>query len=492
MRFSLFSKILFWVLLNLLCLGGILLFIFNLDFRFSPRSPFFRESANRIEAVSRLISDEISDKTRDERDQILAKYAEVYKVEFFVFDQNNNQIAGRSENIPAAVVNRLKEFQVEMPPFESRPPPPQRRFDDDRRPPRPLPPRGGRPPFFLTTSDPTLYWTGSPIVIFENNQTPARAVLLTASPSASGYGLFFDPKPWLIIVGAVTAFSILFWLPFIRSLTKSIGQMTAAAEQIAEENFDARVSDRRSDELGRLGKAINQLAARLSGFVGGQKRFLGDVSHELNSPLARLQLALNIIEEDADEKTRRYVEKAQDEVRLMSKLVGEVISFSKAGIKARNVRLENVNLLSLVENIITRENVKGEAEFEIRINENLTVQTSAEMLDRALSNVARNAIRYAADAGKITIEAWGKNSEIRLTVTDQGTGVAEAELEKIFDPFYRVAAHRSRESGGTGLGLAIVKTCVEACGGKVFARNIEPHGLKVTIILKKSQAETRP
>lgn len=484
-RFSLFSKILMWVLLNLLFLGGILMFIFNLDFRFSPRSPFFKESANRIEAVSRLLSDELSGATREQRDEILAKYSEVYKVEFFVFDQNNRQIAGKSENIPAEVISRLKEFQAEMPPFVPFSPPlSESQSEDRRRPPRPLPPRGGRPPFFLTTSNPTLYWTGSPIIVFDNNQAPTRNVLLTASSSSTGYGLFFDPKPWFIIVGVITAFSILFWLPFIRSLTKSIGQMTGAAEQIAEENFDVRVSEKRSDELGRLGKAINQLAARLSGFVGGQKRFLGDVSHELNSPLARLQLALNIIEEDADEKTLRYVEKAQEEVRLMSKLVGEVITFSKAGIKAQNVQTETVNLFSLVETIVARENAKDEAEIEIKIDENLTIQTCVELLERALANIVRNAVRYAADAGKITIEAVRKDSETRLTVTDQGTGVPDAELEKIFDPFYRTQSHRSRETGGTGLGLAIVKTCIEACNGRVSAHNIEPHGLEVTIILK--------
>jgi len=108
--------------------------------------------------------------------------------------------------------------------------------------------------------------------------------LVIQSPTLSAGGLFFDPGPWWLAGGAVLALSVLWWLPFIGSITRSLGRMTAATEAIAEGRFDAELNERRGDELGRLGGAINTMARRLEGFVTGQKRFLGDIAHELCSP----------------------------------------------------------------------------------------------------------------------------------------------------------------------------------------------------------------
>lgn len=488
-RFPLFSKILFWVFMNLVLLGGILLFIFNLDFRFTPRSPFFSESANRIEAVSRLISMELSESTREEQDAVLEKYAAAYNVEFFVFDSSGREIAGKEKQMPAEVMSEINRLLAGLPPLES---PALRRKTNsgDIKNQTPSPPPAGRPLFFLKTANPTLYWAVSPVLIFSANQSqPQRAVLLTASTSMSGNGLFFDPKPWLIIIGVITLFSILFWLPIVRGITKAVKQVTEAAEQITEEDFDVRVDEKRTDELRRLGTSINRLANRLSGFVHGQKRFLGDISHELNTPLARLQLTLSIIEDETNEKTRPYLEKAREEVKLMSKLVGELLTYSKAGIKAKEVRLERAKLRSLVESAVKQEKSKDDAEVEINIDDRLQVSANVEMLSRAIGNVIRNAIKYAGNDGLISITAEEKDSRVSLSIADNGAGVSVAEIEKLFDPFYRTEPHRSRETGGSGLGLAIVKTCVEACQGKVFARNRQPHGLEVIIVLKPVAAE---
>ena len=108
------------------------------------------------------------------------------------------------------------------------------------------------------------------------------------------------------------------------------------------------------------------------------------------------------------------------------------------------------------------------------------------MLQRALGNLIRNAIRYAGDAGPIHVTAEPRGEELHITVADEGPGIPEAALPKIFDPFYRLDEARTKESGGVGLGLAIVKTCVEACNGTVTAANREPKGLAVTIALKRA------
>ena len=483
-RFSLFTKTMLWFFLNLLILGAVLFFIFNLDFRFAPRSPFFRESANRIEALSRLVSLEMSGETRAEQDRTLAKYGEVYKIEFLVYDEKGEQLAGKEKPLPPQILDELAHQRFE------RPPPPPADVPENERLPR-LPPPPGGPPIFAKTDDPTLFWSGSRMLFYDKNKgEPINAVLMTVSDSPSGRGFFFNPTPWLVIGGIVVLGSILFWLPFVRGITKNIGQMTRATEQIAAEKFDARVSETRTDELGRLGAAINRMAEKLAGFVYGQKRFLGDISHELNSPLARLQLSLSVMEDYADDKTQTYLESAKEEVELMTKLVNELLTFSKAGMQAAEIKLESVVLRPLVESVVGRENKTDQAEFVIAIDENLRVAAHGEMLARAISNVVRNAIRYAGDHGKINIAAHRENSQTILTIADNGTGVPESQIGRLFDPFYRVEAHRSRETGGSGLGLAIVKTCVEACGGKVSARNLKPRGLEVEISLENEKRKT--
>jgi two-component system, OmpR family, sensor histidine kinase CpxA len=477
LRFSLFTKIMAWFFLNLVLLGVILFLIFNLNFRFSPRSPFFGGSANRIGAVTRLITREMNGITRAERDEVLKRYSEAYGVEFFLFDNRGNQLGGREVTLPSEVYEKIADFDT--PGLE------RQATNSSAGSNRELPPPGPPPSIYVKTVDPPLYWLGVRTLTYEKNSPePIRARILAASDSFSGNGLFFDPTPWLLIVGTITVVSTLFWFPFVRSLTKSLRQMTTAAEQIADENFDVRVGDKRSDELGRLGKAINHLASRLSGFVGGQKRFLGDISHELNSPLARMQFALSILEDRVDETNRAYVEDVKEEVVLMSKLVGELLAFSKAGIKAVENNLEKVRLLPLVEAVIEREKAADKAKIKIEIADETEVLAHPELISRAIANVVRNAVRYAGDAGEIVISAAIEGNQVKIEIADKGAGVPEAELEKLFDPFYRLQSHRSRESGGSGLGLAIVKTCVEACQGKVSARNRNSGGLAVIITMK--------
>jgi len=107
------------------------------------------------------------------------------------------------------------------------------------------------------------------------------------------------------------------------------------------------------------------------------------------------------------------------------------------------------------------------------------------LLSRALANVVRNAVRYAGNAGTISVAAETGGNQVKIAVTDHGAGVPAEALEKLFDPFYRLESDRSRQTGGSGLGLAIVKTCIEACRGKVTAENLSPKGFAVNIALNK-------
>jgi two-component system sensor histidine kinase CpxA len=291
-----------------------------------------------------------------------------------------------------------------------------------------------------------------------------------------------DFKPLLWVGGGAVIFSVLFWLPLVRGITRSLAQMNHAAAEMAEGKFDVRVNEKRRDELGSLGRAINRMAGRLAGFVTGQKRFTGDIAHELCSPIARMQMAVGILEERGDPKDKQYVEDMREEVQHMSNLVNELLSFSKASLGASSARLETVALRPLVERAAKREAREG-ADIRNEVPDELCAMIDPELVVRAVSNLIRNAVRYAGEAGPITITARQLEGEVELVVADSGSGVPEGELPKLFDPFYRVDTSRARETGGVGLGLSIVKTCIESCHGSVTCHNRQPSGLEVVILL---------
>jgi len=324
----------------------------------------------------------------------------------------------------------------------------------------------------------------------KRNLAPMEPEMLFAvSKTLSGGGLFFDIKSWATVGLGSLVFSILFWLPLVRSITRSISQITRATEQVAEGNFEIRVDASRRDELGRLGQGINAMAERLEGFVSGQKRFLGDAAHELCSPLARIEVALSILETRADAALQPRIVDVREEAQEMASLVNEILAFSKASLRGNEIRLEPVALAELVRRVAARE-APDAGQVCVDIADDLRVLAASGLLGRAVANLIRNAVRYAGDAGPITVHAEAHSRQILLTVTDSGPGVGEEALHQIFDPFFRLDSSRSRDTGGFGLGLSIVKTCVQACGGNVTARNRQPSGLQVEITL--AQADEKP
>ena len=479
--FPLFTKVMVWFFLNLLLLVIVFAVIFGLEIGFERALPFNNGVSNRTEAVKRLIEGETDDKSRVARDAVLQHYSEAYHVDFFLFDIKGTQMGGKPVTLPDEVyqeVTRYKGFG----------PPPDKLNSSHvpRRGPEGMAPAGPPSPASIKTSDPTAYWLVMFAMTFDEGEySPVPTQIIIRSDSATGNGLFFDPWPWIAMAAIVVGVSVLFWLPFVRRITNSVKTMTTAAEKIAAEDFEVRVDEDRADELGGLGTSINDLAKRLSGFVNGQKRFLGDISHELNSPLARMQFALSILEERVRAENQPHVVDVREEVELMSKLVGELLSYSKSGLQGVAVKLEPVNLRTLVEKVVERETTPEKPRVEIAVNRNLTARAQPELLFRAVANVVRNSLDYAGAGGKVGIAAEKNGSHVILTIHDHGPGVPDNMLDKIFDPLFRVQGDRSRESGGTGLGLAIVKTCIEACGGHVFARNRAPSGLEIVIKLDK-------
>jgi two-component system sensor histidine kinase CpxA len=402
------------------------------------------------------------------------------------------------------------------PPRDRRPPFPPDRPLRENPPPRPAgiqpgPPRDGRPPFpegwppssepppqppgsgpngfpkfIVRAGEPPMYWIGirTPLPSEDGRPGPP-STLLIAVPSLSSGGLLLDVTPWLWVGAGVLVCSVLMWLPLVRGITRSIRQMTGAAGQMAQGQFGTRVDTDRGDELGRLGESLNHMAGRLGEYVTGQKRFLGDIAHELCSPLARMEMALGVLEQRAAADQVGHVNDVREEVRHMSSLVNELLSFSKAGLRAKDLELRAVDLAALCDRVIQREG-QGKTDIAVNVDAAMHVLADPDLLARAVGNVLRNAVRYAGDAGPVTISATVRGAEVLLAVTDSGPGVPSGTLHRLFDPFYRPETARTREGGGAGLGLAIVKSCVEACGGSAAVRNAVPRGLEVTMKLRRA------
>jgi two-component system sensor histidine kinase CpxA len=339
----------------------------------------------------------------------------------------------------------------------------------------------------IRTGDPEEYWVNVHIQIWSADRREERhGDLIWRFPSLWRNSFFFDYTPWVAVVLAVIVVSILCWLPLIRGLTRSITQLTRATGQIAEGHFDVALPTERRDELGQLSDSIHRMAQRLSGYVVGQRRFLGDIAHELCSPVARIQVALGILEQRAEGNQAEYVADVKEEVEHMSSLINELLAFSKTQFSA-STQLTSVNVAETVRRVLEREKPE-DARIETEVAEDVNVRANAEYLFRSLANLIRNAVRYAGTSGPIMVTAKNGGKEVFISVSDHGPGLPEGELENVFKPFYRPEFARQRETGGAGLGLAIVRSCIESCGGSVMCLNRSPRGLQVDIRLPAAHA----
>ncbi len=533
------AKIFACFVLNLVLLGGFGVFFLQGQFHLGLDSLLSGRSGERLQAMSEVVLAELNAHRRADWPGVLKRFADAYQVQLAAVRNDGTRLAGSILDPPERVLLKLAEgdagrgrpprpplqpdadFQegpppdapgapnrpdahpqgsVALPPVRLRDVPPP--LDDGapgrevgpppewrtREGPQPPGPGGGAPyfpKFILRDGKPPMYWIGVRVPMPDDDGRRGPGSLLMVLPALGSGGLLVDVVPWLWVGAGVLAVSVLLWVPLVGGITRSIRQMTGAAGQMAQGQFGMRVDTARRDELGRLGESLNHMAGRLGEYVTGQKRFLGDIAHELCSPLARMEMALGVLEQQAGEKQQGYVNDVREEVRQMSSLVNELLSFTKAGLRSKEIDLRPIDLADVCARVIARE-APEHAGVALDVHPNLKVVADSELLSRAIANVLRNAVRYAGNAGPIVIAASTRDGDVILSISDRGPGVPQETLHRLFDPFYRPGSARTRESGGSGLGLAIVKTCVEACGGSVEVKNAKPSGLKVTMTLRRA------
>lgn len=287
---------------------------------------------------------------------------------------------------------------------------------------------------------------------------------------------FLLPQHLLVVAAAVL---LCYWLAY--HLTRPVRELQHAVERFGAGDLSARAGSRRRDELGQLARTFDQMADRIQTLLAAERRLLGDISHELRSPLARLGLAVELAR-SGDEREAALA-RIQKEADRLNALVGELLQVTRAEGDPSSLRAEHVPLEALLRELVDDVAVEAEARncrVEFKSAGPAAVQGDPELLRRAIENVLRNAIRYAPERTAIEVRL---DPPARISVRDYGPGVPEEALPRIFDAFYRVESDRSRAAGGgVGLGLAIARRAVELHGGKLSARNAHP-GLLVEIQL---------
>lgn len=462
LRLPLYGKILAWFALNLAVLALLFFFFLKSQFRLGLDWMLSGEPGDRIAAMGDRVTQDFSRVPESEWTKGLRALGEERGVRFGLYNGQAQQVHGESLDVPDEVKPRL---------IDRRPPSERPRGPISKRPTNAPP----KPRFMLRAGDPARYWAGVHLDLTAQDGRPLSLVM--AAGSISGGGLFFDLWPWLGLAAAALLLSALLWMPFVRGITGFIGTLNHAAGRIARGKFDERIEKQRGDELGELSTSVNAMAAQLGDYVREQKRITADVAHELCSPIARMQMALGVVEQRSTPDQSTYLQKLDRELQHMAKLVEEVLAFSKAETIPDRETPEDLDLRELLQNILAREAPENGVRLVVG---DLRLRSLRNALDRGIGNVIRNAVRYAKE---LEITAKAENGQIVLQIADRGPGVPEEALSRLFEPFYRPEAARGRNTGGSGLGLAITKRCIDACGGTVKAWNREGGGLAVAMTL---------
>lgn len=505
--FPLSLKVSLWLLANLLLLTAAAGAFYVSQFGVGWKSLTHGALGERLQSIGDSIATDLHTEPAGARSAILRAREKKYGADFFLFANNGTQVAGDPVELPATVREELNRGQRpggrgpdgpgprgprarpprgEGPP-EGRPP---AAFDDRQPRKKEGPPPGGRPPpearlsegrFLVHSPAPAATWIGLRVPIPNDFGPPTEGTVIIRAPSVLAVGRLLHAGPWLAIGASALLLSVLFWLPLVGSITRALKRLSTATERIAEGQFETRVELSRRDELGGLGSSVNRMAERLDTLVNGQKRFLGDVAHELGSPIGRLQVATEILESRADPALRAPLADVREEVQQMAALVAELLTLTKAGMRARDAELAAVPLAPLVLDLLTREQATGRV--TVAIPADLSVRADPALLSRALGNLVRNAVRYTDASQAIQLTAVHHGAGVSVTIEDDGPGVPPEALGRLGEPFYRPEIARTRETGGAGLGLAIVRSSITACGGEVHFSNRTPRGFRVELRL---------
>lgn len=270
-------------------------------------------------------------------------------------------------------------------------------------------------------------------------------------------------------------------------VSKPVERLQSSVRSLAAGNLDSRVGDefsRRHDELGVLARDFDTMADHVRTLIASKESLLRALSHELRSPLARLRVALSLARRGSD--VTRQFDRIELEAERLDVIIGQMLQLSHLRAIEPTLTRVPVDLTTLLTEVVEDARIEANA-----VNKNVEwtptlsveIEGDHDLMRSAIENVLRNAVRFTREGTAVEVAMTRDGGETRIVIDDHGPGVPEGELEKIFEPFHRVAESRDRDTGGTGLGLAITSRIVNLYGGEVKARNRDGGGLSVEIKL---------
>jgi two-component system, OmpR family, sensor histidine kinase CpxA len=308
-----------------------------------------------------------------------------------------------------------------------------------------------------------------------------------------------EPHPWFffhgvpglgMLIGIISSGLVCYLLA--RYLTSPIVRLRAATQKLAAGDLSARTGMATSvghDETAELMRDFDRMAERIQNLVAAQRRLLTDISHELRSPLARLNVALELARQRSGPEATGALERIDRESIRLNEMIQRLLTLARLEGGEDSLEKCPVHLEKLIREIAKDASFEAQSrrsQVEVDIAENCVVRGNPSLLHSAIENVVRNAIRYTEEGTSVRIElerSGADAAEAIVRVTDFGPGVPEDALDKLFRPFYRIDDARRRQTGGVGLGLSITARAVSLCGGSVAARNRLQGGLIVEIRL---------
>jgi two-component system sensor histidine kinase CpxA len=286
--------------------------------------------------------------------------------------------------------------------------------------------------------------------------------------------------PYFLLLLAATAGVC--WL-LAASIASPVRRLAAVVERFGTGDMNARVDMARRDELGDLARAYNRMADRIATLLGAERQLLQDLSHELRSPLARLNVAIELCR--GDREGAAFADKLQAESNRLTSLVSSLIETVRAEGNLASPEMDTVDALELLREVAERAADEGDSRqvaIDAQIQGGTPIRANAELLRRVFENVISNALRHAPAGSHVQVQADQDAERLVVTIRDFGSGVPDDALARLGTPFFRVDASRASATGGLGLGLAIARRAVHLHGGTLTAEHGHP-GLRLVVSL---------
>ncbi len=316
-----------------------------------------------------------------------------------------------------------------------------------------------------------------------------RVLIKTTADTTTGrlMDVINERLTWTLLALLVSGMLSL-WLA--NSLSRPLRLLRETSRSLARGRLESRVPgvvSRRADDIGQLGQDFDHMAERIQSLIEAQQKLLSNISHELRSPLTRLQIALGIARQRVeDDSAVPQLDRIEREAQRLEAMIAQLLQLSRLENRLQHMDLQPLDLGKMLSTIADDAHFEARAQNRsVHLNSGVSVRVIGDqmLLGSAIENVVRNAVKYTPENTEVVIDTAVHGDQVHIAVADAGTGVPPQDLPHLFEPFYRAS---NSQQGGSGLGLSITRQAIEAHKGMVKAENRPEGGLRITLQLPVS------